>query len=52
MTEEMKSCPKCKCPYGYLQNGNLYVCPECQNQWEFNDSTIDYSEIVLGCQWK
>lgn len=47
MTEEMKSCPKCKCPYGYLQNGNLYVCPECQNQWEFNDSTIDYSEIVL-----
>ena len=46
MIEEMKSCPKCKCPYGYLYFGNLYVCPECQNQWELNDSKIDDGIII------
>ena len=33
MSEEMKSCPQCECPYAYMQTAELYVCPECNHEW-------------------
>ena len=29
---EFPSCPKCGSAYTY-EDGNLYVCPECANEW-------------------
>lgn len=37
MSEEMKSCPVCKSPYGYFLREELYACPECANEWNPND---------------
>ena len=36
MSEEMKPCPKCECPYGYELKENQYACPECSNEWEIS----------------
>lgn len=33
MSEEMKTCPQCKSPYGYFLNETLFACPECGNEW-------------------
>jgi protein PhnA len=33
MSEEMKSCPSCNSPYGYPSGGDLFMCPECGNEW-------------------
>lgn len=37
MSEEMKPCPKCKSPYGYTIDGELYACPECSHEWNPNE---------------
>lgn len=37
MSDEMKSCPKCECPYGYYLNDDQYACPECSNEWNPNE---------------
>ncbi len=29
-------CPNCQSPYVY-EDGNLYVCPECANEWGINE---------------
>lgn len=36
------NCPKCNCEYTY-EDGNMYVCPECANEWSINqtDTTED-----------
>lgn len=33
MSEEMKACPKCESPYGYLMTDLIYACPECGHEW-------------------
>ena len=33
MSDEMKSCPTCKSPYGYFSGKSLYTCPECLLEW-------------------
>ncbi|NBY40757.1 MAG: alkylphosphonate utilization protein, partial [Flavobacteriia bacterium] len=33
MSEELKECPSCQCPYGYESNEKQYVCPECSFEW-------------------
>ncbi len=33
MSEEMKPCPLCECPYGYLSGTETYTCPECSHEW-------------------
>lgn len=33
MSEEMKACPKCECPYGYFMKEDHFACPECQHEW-------------------
>lgn len=33
MSEEMKSCPKCKSPYGYSLGNEMFACPECGHEW-------------------
>jgi len=33
MSEEMKSCPLCHSPYGYLLEGNTFECSECGHNW-------------------
>jgi protein PhnA len=32
MSEESPSCPKCQSEHTY-QDGNVWVCPECFNEW-------------------
>lgn len=30
------NCPKCNCDYTY-NDGSMFVCPECGNEWSAND---------------
>jgi protein PhnA len=39
MSEEIITCPKCKSPYGYTLENELYACPECGNEWNPNEKT-------------
>lgn len=32
----LPKCAKCGCEYTY-ENGSLYVCPECGNEWAVHD---------------
>lgn len=37
----LPNCPKCGCEYTY-EDGNLYICPECANEWsKFSDEKDD-----------
>ena len=47
MSDEMKSCPLCKCPYGYSIGDELYSCPECQNEWNTEDKIEELTLQVL-----
>lgn len=42
MTNAMK-CPKCSSEYVY-QDGNLWVCPECANEWSIH--AAESSEVA------
>ena len=33
MSEEMKPCPQCECPYGYQLKEEVYACPDCSHEW-------------------
>jgi len=33
MSEELKPCPHCESPYGYLTGVELFTCPECGHEW-------------------
>ncbi len=37
MSDLMKPCPICECPYGYALKDVVYVCPECNNNWNPED---------------
>ncbi|MDD2565048.1 MAG: zinc ribbon domain-containing protein YjdM [Salinivirgaceae bacterium] len=45
MSEEMKPCPQCNCPYGYSTGNDMYACPECGHEWNPAE-TID-TEVVM-----
>lgn len=33
MSDEMKPCPQCESPYGYMNGVDLYACPGCGHEW-------------------
>ncbi|MCB9203151.1 MAG: alkylphosphonate utilization protein [Flavobacteriales bacterium] len=47
MSEEMKSCPQCKSPYGYSLGNEIYACPECGNEWNPNENTEKDNSKIL-----
>lgn len=38
MSDEIKQCPQCECPYGYALSDDLYACPECNHEWNPNEN--------------
>ena len=36
----MPNCPKCNSEYTYV-DGEMFVCPECANEWSANDTNSD-----------
>ena len=46
MSNEMKICPNCECPYGYFLRDEIYACPECNNEWNLNEIIEDDALIV------
>lgn len=46
MNEEMKPCPHCESPYGYLLRTDVYACPECNHEWNPAD-IIDEDVLVV-----
>jgi len=38
MSDEMKRCPICECPYGYALRENIYACPECSHEWDTKEA--------------
>lgn len=47
MSEEMKPCPQCKCPYGYAMSDELYACPECAHEWNPNEKSEEQDGLVV-----
>ncbi|MFT7377645.1 MAG: protein PhnA [Sphingobacteriales bacterium] len=47
MSEEMKPCPKCDCPYGYSMGNDVFACPECANEWNSAEAKESDSTKVL-----
>lgn len=45
MPDQMKPCPICECPYGYAMGGDVYVCPECNNSWNSEDTVTPQMTI-------
>jgi protein PhnA len=45
MSDEMKPCPQCNSPYGYLINDEIYACPECGHEWNLKEANTE--EILL-----
>lgn len=43
MSDEMKNCPVCDCPYGYQLNGSIYACPECSHEWDSAEAESEAS---------
>ncbi|WP_273869054.1 zinc ribbon domain-containing protein YjdM [Serratia odorifera] len=41
---QLPHCPKCNSEYTY-QDGDMYVCPECANEW--NDSSAAQDDETL-----
>ena len=38
MSEDMKECPSCQCPYGYESDENEFTCPECSHVWTITEA--------------
>jgi protein PhnA len=47
MSDELKKCPHCECPYGYSNGEMEYICPECSHIWLANKDNA--APIVLDC---
>lgn len=47
MSDEMKPCPQCESPYGYLKTGTIYACPECGHEWDPSDIPDEDEMVVL-----
>ncbi|MGL4992060.1 MAG: zinc ribbon domain-containing protein YjdM [Sarcina sp.] len=40
------NCPKCKSEYVY-EDGTLYICPECANEWAIGTEPVDEFALVV-----
>ena len=47
MNEDMKSCPRCDSPYGYALGQSRYACPECDLQWNPEESNTNATPTVV-----
>ena len=47
MSDELKPCPHCECPYGYNSDDNQFTCPECSHQWKTEDVISDSNILVV-----
>ena len=52
MSDEMKSCPTCECPYGYELRENLYSCPECSHEWDAKKAEEETGLVVKDMNGK
>lgn len=46
MSDEMKECPQCKCPYGYFLREDQFACPECGHEWN-PDETVKEDNLII-----
>jgi len=46
MLEELKTCPKCQCPYGYSSSDTMFTCPECGNEWNPANIVEEYGDVI------
>jgi protein PhnA len=47
MSEELKKCPNCGSLYGYFLKDNVYVCPECDFEWDPNKVSEENNTTVV-----
>ncbi len=48
ISEDLKECPLCLCPYAYASSDANYTCPECSHEWEVSvESTYNSSSDEL-----
>jgi protein PhnA len=47
MSEELKECPSCQSPYGYLTEENQYMCPECSFEWTIEENLAEIDDNVV-----
>ncbi len=44
MSDNLKTCPQCECPYAYATQNTNYTCPDCAHTWDskdiFEDDTL------------
>ena len=48
MSDEMKRCPTCECPYGYALRENIYACPECSHEWDTKEAEDDFCKEIYS----
>lgn len=46
MSEEMKACPQCECPYGYSMGENVFACPDCSHEWNPNE-VVEEDQLLV-----
>lgn len=46
MSEDLKPCPQCQCPYGYSSGDTSYTCPECNHEWNPSEVTEESGTVV------
>ncbi len=47
MSDEMKECPSCQCPYGYESGENQFTCPECSYEWAVSEEQESDELVVI-----
>ncbi len=47
MNEEMKICPQCESPYGYLLEDHTYACPECGYEWNIVELEEKANQLIV-----
>ncbi len=52
MSDEMKRCPTCECPYGYALRENVYACPECNHEWDAKEAEETTGLVVKDMNGK
>lgn len=43
----MKICMQCNCPYAYSMGNEIYVCPECNHEWDTSKAKQADELIVI-----
>ena len=46
MSEELKPCPQCQCPYGYSSGDVMFTCPECGNEWNPAEVAVPDENVI------